>query len=189
MNSTVTKILVLGCFAILLAACGPTAPQGETTPGDADDHGEVEGEVSDFTLKDVDGKDVSLSDYLGEKVIVMSFWATWCEPCKREMVQLDKLYHELKDDGLIFLSINMDEPESVGEVRPYVKQRGYTFPVLMDTESEVTNVFNPRRAAPFVLIISREQKIIWTHDSYVPGDEIIVENEVRKSLGLEPAAE
>ena len=57
-------------------------------------------------------------------------------------------------------------------------------PVLLDIESEVTNLFNPKRAAPYTCIISKDQEIIWEHDSYVPGDEKLVEAEVLKSLGL-----
>ena len=187
-KSILSRILVVSAVAILFAACGGAPVTGETTPDTtADTHDDSvveEGEVGDFTLKDIDGKSVSLSDYLGDKVIVISYWATWCEPCKREMVQLHEIYLEHKDKGLMVISISMDEPETVGEVRPYIKQRGYTFPVLLDTESLVTQQFNERRAAPFTLIISKEQKIIWTHDSYVPGDEVILEKEILKSLGL-----
>ncbi|MDJ0764349.1 MAG: TlpA disulfide reductase family protein [Myxococcota bacterium] len=177
-------------IAYLLTACGGSAVGSHSTTGSeptspAQDSQESSdgGEIADFVLKDVDGKDVALSDYLGKKVIVISYWATWCEPCKREMIQLHELFLQYKDKGLMVLSISMDEPETQGEVRPYIKQRGYTFPVLLDTESVVTNQFNPRRAAPFTLIISMDQKIVWTHDSYVPGDEKLVEAEILKALG------
>ncbi len=177
------KTMLVVFAATLLIACGAAAPQGSSTAHDGQG-GAEEGELSDFMLKDVDGKTHALSDYLGGKVIVISFWATWCEPCKKEMTQLQALYEKHADKGLMILSISMDEPETQGEVRPFVKQRGFTFPVLLDTESQVTNQFNPRRSAPFTLIISREQKTVWTHESYVPGDEIKLEAAVLETLGI-----
>jgi peroxiredoxin len=175
-------------IAILAAGCGPaTGGSGGPVTGPADSGGSGgsggSGEVADFVLKDVDGRSHSLTDYLGKNVILISFWATWCEPCKKEMDQLQVLYETHKTSGLMILSISMDEPETQGEVRPFVKQRGFTYPVLLDTESQVTNQFNPRRAAPYSLIIDRGEKTAWTHEGYVPGDEKKVEAAVLEALG------
>jgi peroxiredoxin len=176
----------VGCLLLGLAAaaCGP-APAASGA-GSGTGTGAVSGAttVSDFTLDDVDGRAHTLSDYLGKNVILVSFWATWCEPCKKEMDQLQTLYEAHKDKGLMILSISMDEPETQGDARPFVKQRGFTFPVLLDTETLVTNQLNPRRAAPFSLIIGRDQKIAWEHEGYVPGDEEKLEAAVLAALGL-----
>jgi peroxiredoxin len=183
--------LAAAALAVTVAACGAAPP----TTADATDTGSTGGStdepatpagggaVTDFVLKDVDGKSHALSDYLGQKVILISFWATWCEPCKKEMVQLQQLYETHADAGLMIISISMDEPESVGDVRPYVKQRRYTYPVLLDTESQVTNQLNPRRAAPFSLLIGRNQEIVWEHEGYVPGDEKKIDAAVLEALG------
>jgi peroxiredoxin len=172
-------------LALCAASCGAASPQGgqETTAPRPPAGG---GSVSDFTLNDVDGKAVSLSDYLGKNVILVSFWATWCEPCKKEMDQLQALFDAHKGEGLMILSISMDEPETQGDARPFVKQRGFTFPVLLDAETLVTNQLNPRRAAPFSLIIGRDQKIAWEHEGYVPGDEKKIDEAVLAALGLAP---
>jgi len=171
--------------SLLLAACGaapPTAGAGDGAVAGARGGGGG-GSITDFTLNDIDGRSVSLSDFLGEKVILVSFWATWCEPCKKEMVQLQALYEAHAAAGLQILSISMDEPETQGDARSYIKQRGYTFPVLLDTETLVTNQLNPRRAAPFTLIISKGQEVVWEHESYVPGDELKIEEAVLSALG------
>lgn len=180
-----SRFLLAVAIAALAAGCGatPATTGGKVdTPEDGGRSG-GSGEVADFVLKDVDGRSHALSDFLGQKVILISFWATWCEPCKKEMDQLQVLYEAHAADGLMILSISMDEPETQGDVRPFVKQRGFTYPVLLDTESQVTNQFNPRRAAPYSLIIDRNEKTSWTHEGYVPGDEKKVEAAVLEALG------
>jgi peroxiredoxin len=175
--ATVIGALATGCGAAPAGGGGGIkAPDGGGKTGGS-------GQVADFVLKDVDGRSHALSDYLGQKVILISFWATWCEPCKKEMVQLQELYEAHADRGLMVLMISMDEPETVGDVRPYVKQRGFTYPVLLDTESQVVGQLNPRRAAPYSLIIDRTEKTSWTHEGYVPGDEKKVEAAVLAALG------
>ncbi|MDD5307663.1 MAG: TlpA disulfide reductase family protein [Deltaproteobacteria bacterium] len=162
---------------LLIAACGAgpreARPAAEPAAG---------GQVSDFALKNVDGKTHALSDDLGSKVILVTFWATWCEPCKKEMSHLQALYDAHAVEGLMILSVSMDEPETQGEVRSYVKQRGFSYPVLLDTESKATQQLNPRRAAPYSLIIGRDRKIAWSHEGFVPGDEIKLEQAIVKTL-------
>jgi peroxiredoxin len=188
MTKRIASTIAVALLALALASCGASpTPAGQTTTGTSalpEAPSSAGGSVSDFTLNDVDGQAHSLSDYLGKNVILISFWATWCEPCKKEMGQLQQLYDAHKDQGLMILSISMDEPETQGDARPFVKQRGFMFPVLLDAESLVTNQLNPRRAAPFSLIIGRDQKIAWDHEGYVPGDEKKIDEAVRKALGL-----
>jgi peroxiredoxin len=188
--SLLLKITLIIAFVALFTACGGVQPAGGDTAADTSAAPAEKGdssagaEISDFSLKDVDGRTRSLSEFLGKNVVVISFWATWCEPCKKEMVQLNQLYLAYKDKGLMVISISMDEPETQGEVRPYIKQREYTYPILLDTETQVTNQLNPRRSAPLTLIIDRGGKIVWTHESYVPGDEKLLEEQILKSLGV-----
>ena len=188
MSKRIGHTLGIIALAVALASCGASpAPKAGNEPISAQPTSSAQngaGSVSDFTLNDVDGRAHALSDYLGKNVILISFWATWCEPCKKEMGQLQTLFDAHKDKGLMILSISMDEPETQGDARPFVKQRGFTFPVLLDAETLVTNQLNPRRAAPFSLIIGRDQKIAWEHEGYVPGDEKKIDEAVQKALGL-----
>src|SRR5262245_17624566 len=68
--------------------------------------------ATDFTLRDVDGRTVHLSDYLGKNVVLVNFWATWCAPCAGELPHLERLYETYKAKGFVVLSISMDGPES-----------------------------------------------------------------------------
>jgi len=178
-------LLLVVAGAALITACGagPAGSGGGGAGGSGKSGGGATGQVADFVLKDVDGRSHALSDHLGKSVILISFWATWCEPCKKEMDQLQALFEAHSEEGLMIFSISMDEPETVGDARPFVKQRGFTFPVLLDTESQVTNQLNPRRAAPFSLIIDLDGKTAWTHEGYVPGDEKKLEAAVLEALG------
>ena len=163
--------------------CGTTVTAKRPLDKDADPS--EKSAVSDFVLKDIDGETHALSDYLGNKVVLLSFFAMWCEPCKKEMNHLAALFNALSKNGLMVLAISMDEPETQGAVRPFIKRRGFTFPVLLDTEARVTDRLNPRREAPFNLIIDRNGVITWTKIGYVEGDEKILEKAVASALGLE----
>ena len=179
-------LLLAVSFAVLAAGCGaaPVASGGGTAaPKDTGQSGGGSGEVADFTLKDVNGRTHSLSDYLGQHVVVISFWATWCEPCLKEMDQLQTLYEAHADKGLLILSLSIDEPETVGDARTYVKQRGFTYPVLLDTEREVVNRLHPRCIPPYTVVIGKDGSVVWTHEGYVPGDEKKLEAAVLEALG------
>ena len=178
-NCIDNKHLLFALVAFLTCCGGGLAEERAEKPKS------VSSEVGDFTLRDVDGRTHSLSDYLGEKVIAISFFATWCEPCKKEIVTLNDIYKTHKDKGLVILLISMDEPETQGDVRSLVKQRGVEFPVLLDSESQVTGRINPRRAAPYGLILDRAGKVVWTHEGFVPGDEAKLEAAVVDALGAE----
>lgn len=88
-----------------------------------------------FELKDLEGKKVSLADFKG-KVILLNFWATWCAPCKAEMPSIENLYKRFKDKGLIVIGVSVDNSETT--VRSFVKEKGLTFPILLDKGKEVS---------------------------------------------------
>lgn len=88
-----------------------------------------------FQLEDLNGKTVSLKEFRG-KVIVLNFWATWCAPCRAEMPSLENLYRNLKDKGLVIIGVSVDSSEKT--VQSFVKERGITFPILLDKRKEVS---------------------------------------------------
>lgn len=92
----------------------------------------------DFKLKDLNGKELSLSDLKGKKVF-LNFWATWCPPCKAEMPEIEKLYQETKDSDLVIVAVEIGEP--LDTVKPFIDKNKYNFKVLLDPDQSVASKY------------------------------------------------
>jgi len=108
----------------------------------------------DFTLTDLNGKTVRLQSLRGNAVL-LNFWATWCGPCVAEMPYLEKLHREYRNKGVIILGIDDEEAETP---RNYLKQHGYTFNTLIDTEKQVSRLYRIN-AIPQSFFITKDGKI------------------------------
>jgi len=86
----------------------------------------------DFTLPDLNEKDIRLSDFRG-KVVFLNFWATWCKPCREEMPSMEILYKNFEKDGLVILAISIDRVTTKKDIPPFVKALNLTFPILIDS--------------------------------------------------------
>jgi peroxiredoxin len=117
----------------------------------------------DFTLFSLDGKAMKLSELKGKKVI-LNFWATWCPPCKAEMPHMQSFYEEEKDHHVIILAVNLTTSEkNKANVEKFVKENGITFPVLLDSQGEIGNVYQAFTIPTSYVIDSNgviQQKII-----------------------------
>lgn len=113
----------------------------------------------DFTLKNLEGEKVNLSDFKGQPVLI-NFWATWCPPCRFEMPAIQKMYDQYKDDGFVVLAV--DVQESIAQVQQYVDQGGYTFPVLLDYTGETSDLYRIR-AFPTSYFVDPEGNIAVAH--------------------------
>jgi peroxiredoxin len=92
---------------------------------------------ADFTLTDLTGKLWTLKQLSG-KVVVLNFWATWCPPCRKELPDLESLYQQFKDEGLMILAIS---DEDMAKVKPFVAQQKVTYPILLDPGRKVNELF------------------------------------------------
>jgi len=110
---------------------------------------------ADFTLKDLHGKKVTLSELRG-KIVMVNFWATWCPPCRKEMPDLDAIYAHFESQGLVILSITDDNPFKVGS---FLAQFTYRPPVLFDPDGNVHKQFHIT-GIPKTFIFDRDGKLV-----------------------------
>lgn len=94
---------------------------------------EVDQPAPELTLFDLDGKQVSLSDFTGQ-VVLLNNWATWCPPCREEMPEINAYYEKYKDDGFQVVAVEAGQPEV--EVRAFVESQGLEFIILLDPENQ-----------------------------------------------------
>jgi len=115
----------------------------------------VEGRPApDFSAGNLDGEPVRLSDFEG-KVVVLDFWATWCVPCRIDLPRMDAIYREWRDAGLVVLGVNNEPVETASA---YIKQHGYSFPVVRDPQNEIARRYQVS-AIPTAVVIDREGRI------------------------------
>jgi len=137
----INQVLVAGIASLSFAA----AP---VNPGD---------QAPDFTLSDLGGRPVSLSDYRG-KVVLLNFWGTFCGPCRTEMPSLNNLYREMKDRGFVVLAVSLDRSEQT--VRTFIEAERSSFPVLLDREKQVYYGKYATFALPLTYLIDKKGTIV-----------------------------
>lgn len=94
----------------------------------------------EFSLQTVDGQSFRLGDLIGKSVVV-NYWATWCVPCKQELPILEKLHREYLDKGVVFISVNALDQDSLDNVQATIHEYGMTFPVLLDQNRQFADSY------------------------------------------------
>ena len=125
------------------------------------------GPAPQFTLASRGGPQVSLAQYKGQ-VVMINFWASWCGPCRQEMPLLESIYKKYHKLGFTMLGVNV-EPDSQA-ANEWLKATPVSFPILYDTESKVSKLYDVA-GMPTSVIIDRAGKVRMVHSSYRPGDE------------------
>ena len=121
-----------------------------------------------FSLKDGEGKDVSLGDYRG-KVVLLNFWATWCGPCKIEIPWFVEFQQKYKDRGFAVLGVSMDE-EGWEVIKPYLEKNPINYRILLGTDM-VAEQYGGVDSLPTTFLIDTEGRIASTHVGLVSKSE------------------
>lgn len=138
------------------------AHSAPASPGRA----EVGDSAEEFSLQDLSGRTVRLSDYKG-KVVVVDFWATWCPPCRQEIPGFVKLHRQYRDRGVEFVGISFDR--AAAPVRQFASTYGVTYPIVLGTP-EVAMAYGGVDAIPTTFVIDREGRITAKHTGFAPPD-------------------
>lgn len=140
---------------------GESVGSGENTENDPADDGKLM--VPDFTLKDLDGREVSLSDHR-DKIVILNFWATWCVYCGEEIRHFNALDRELQEAGdAVILAVNAEEPYD--KVKEYIADNEIDLTVLLDEDGDVTTGIFGVVSFPNTFIINTDGSLY----AYIPG--------------------
>lgn len=134
-----------------------------------------------LVLKTTDGEEMKLSDFATlKKPLVISFWATYCNPCLQEFEAVADLYDDWKKQvDFEFIAVSIDDSRSAGKVKSLVSGKGWPFIVLIDENQDIKRAMNVTDI-PFYYIFDRNGKYVYKHAGYLPGDEFIMLKELKK---------
>jgi peroxiredoxin len=164
------SLSALGCAPAGVQSSAAEAPQASAS------------RPPDFELRTLDGSSVRLSEHLGKNVVLIDFWATYCEPCLRAMPELDALYAKYKSQGFVVLGVSIDGADSLLSVRSDVQKLGISFPILLDQETRVVALYNPKTSAPFSVLIGKDGRVLSRREGYASGAEAALEREIQSAL-------
>ena len=134
----------------------------------------------DFTLDDLRGDPVTLSDVLADGPVILDFWATWCRPCRKALPRLQKLATQYEGRVRV-LTVSIDDPRSRTKIAPTVRSLGLTMPVLLDGDKTVASLFRVT-SIPMTFLIASDGRIAAVHNGYRDGEMNKLESELNRLL-------
>ena len=140
----------------------------------------------DFRLEDLNGKQQKLSELQQDKLVILDFWATWCDPCKKALPKLNELHN--KYDEVLVIAINMDKPRKKSDAVSHIKSNRFDFITLFDPAGNVARQFNVT-SIPRTLMLSPGGEVFYDHTGYQRGDEKEYEKKIQEWLESASAQE
>jgi len=139
------------------------------------------GSLPDLTLSDINGNKVNVKDLTKDgNIVVLDFWATWCIPCKKELTNIASVYDDWKKKyNVIVVAVSIDDARNASKVKAYVNGQGWSYNVLLDVNSDLKRALDFQNV-PCTFLVDKTGKIVYEHNSYVEGDEFVLENEIKK---------
>src|ERR1044072_118070 len=121
-------------------------------------------------VKGLDGKIVNTGTFSnGGKPIIISFWATWCAPCKKELNEIAEVYDEWqKETGVILIRVTIDDARNSPKVKPYVEQQELTFQVYLDENQDFKRAMNVNNV-PHTFVLNGNNEVTWQTNVYNPN--------------------
>lgn len=129
-------------------------------------------ELPAVQLRDINGNTINTAELSNDgKPMVISFWATWCKPCKRELKAIADEYADWQDEtGVKLIAVSIDDAQNAQKVKPFVDGQGWEYEVLLDTNGEFKRQMGVTDV-PHAFIVDGQGNIVWNHKGYVDGGE------------------
>jgi peroxiredoxin len=134
--------------------------------------------VPDFTLPDLGGNELTLSELLKDGPVILDFWATWCKPCIKAFPELQKILDTYEGCGLKVVAISIDGPRSMSRVGALMKSKGHTFQVVLDPGQRVARKYHVT-SVPRTLLVDTDGKAVYAATGYRPGRQAELESAVK----------
>ncbi|MEO8934169.1 MAG: TlpA disulfide reductase family protein [Xanthomarina sp.] len=139
-------------------------------------------QILDTSIKTLKGETNSLTEITSKNdLIIVSLWATWCVPCKKELDAINDVYDEWQEETNVkLIAVSVDDSRTVSRVIPLVNGKGWDFTILLDTNNDLKRALNVT-SVPLTLIIKKDE-IVYRHSGYTPGAEDALYKELKKHI-------
>lgn len=136
--------------------------------------------LPEVKLKDMEGNEVNTGNMGFKGPVVISFWATWCSPCKRELNTIHEVYEDwVKETGVQLVAVSIDDEKTKNSVPVYVNGKAWEYLVLMDPNGDFKRAMGVNNV-PHTFLIDQNGNIVYSHNNYAPGDEDKLYEEILK---------
>jgi peroxiredoxin len=159
-------------------AVEPEAPEAAVLLPESGPPLQVGDQPYEFTLSALDGQTVTLSQFIGRPILI-NFWATWCGPCRLEMPEIQAIWEEHRDEGLVVLALDQDE--TAADVRVYFDELGLTFTALLDEDSRTARNFGLQGTLPSSVFVNPDGEISVIHRGLMTRGQL--DNFLAQTLG------
>ncbi len=131
-------------------------------------------------VKNLQGGVFNTGDIENDGPIIVSFWATWCKPCILELNTIAEEYIDWQDEtGVKLIAISIDDARNTAKVAPFVNGQNWDYDVYLDTNGDLKRAMSVN-TVPHTFLLNANKEVVWQHNSYAPGDEVELHEEVIK---------
>jgi len=142
---------------------------------------DAKSDIPSVSIKDLSGKPFNTSEIKNDgKPMIIDFWATWCKPCVASLKDMNESYVDWqKETGVKIFAVSIDDSRTMSSVAPFVAGKGWEFEVLLDPNSDFRRAMNVNNV-PHTFLIDGNGKIVMQRNTYTPGDDEKMYEELKK---------
>jgi cytochrome c biogenesis protein CcmG/thiol:disulfide interchange protein DsbE len=174
---------LFACAALALSVASCSAATGEAGDASGAAHPLLGKPAPELTAEAVGGDGPKTLKAAQGKVVILDFWGTFCEPCKKSFPKLEELNHKYASSGLRIIGVSEDEDEDKDKIPGFAKTYGATFTLAWDGDKAVARRYKPE-TMPSSFVIDKDGVVRFAHVGFHDGEEVAVESEVRDLLGM-----